>query len=81
MSWTYDTLPTATPSSEIPFEFISDGTTKSLLITYASEGEFLNNGAFNVSTAYVPTPALLPGLIGLGVAALRKRNEEEADQA
>jgi len=29
----------------------------------------------------VPTPALLPGLIGLGVAALRKRKAEEADEA
>lgn len=26
---------------------------------------------------YVPTPALLPGLIGMGVAALRKRRTEE----
>ena len=29
----------------------------------------------------VPTPALLPGLIGLGVAALRKRKAEAAEQA
>jgi len=27
----------------------------------------------------IPTPALLPGLIGLGVAALRKRKSEESD--
>ena len=29
----------------------------------------------------VPSPALLPGLIGMGVAAIRKRNRIEADQA
>ena len=29
----------------------------------------------------VPTPALLPGLIGLGVAALRKRKAEAAGEA
>jgi len=29
----------------------------------------------------IPTPALLPGLIGMGVAALRKRNQEEGDSA
>jgi hypothetical protein len=82
LSWTYATMPSETPSSEIPFIFTSgEGTTSSVLITYRSGGTFLNNGGFNISTAYVPTPALLPGLIGLGVAALRKRNEEEADQA
>ena len=26
---------------------------------------------------YVPTPALLPGLIGMGIAALRKRSQED----
>jgi hypothetical protein len=37
--------------------------------------------AFSTATAAVPTPALLPGLIGLGVAALRKRKIEAADSA
>jgi|GEM_PF-2117420 hypothetical protein len=82
LSWSYNTVPTTTGSSDIPFTFVSDEATKSLLVTYKSSGKFLNNGGFNISTAYVPTPALLPGLVGLGVAALRKRNEEnEADQA
>jgi hypothetical protein len=26
----------------------------------------------------IPTPALLPGLIGMGIATLRKKNQEEA---
>ena len=82
LSWTYDTPRTTIASADIPFEFISSGTTSTLLITYESAGKFINNGGFNVSTAYVPTPALLPGLLGLGVAALRKRNGgDEADQA
>ncbi|MBW4459923.1 MAG: PTPA-CTERM sorting domain-containing protein [Nodosilinea sp. WJT8-NPBG4] len=29
----------------------------------------------------VPTPALLPGLVGMGVAALRKRQQEEGESA
>ncbi len=28
----------------------------------------------------IPTPALLPGLIGMGVAALRKRQQEDGEQ-
>lgn len=31
--------------------------------------------------APIPTPALLPGLIGMGVAALRKRGQEEGESA
>ena len=34
-----------------------------------------------VETQAIPTPALLPGLIGLGVAALRKRKAEAVEQA
>ena len=29
----------------------------------------------------IPTPALLPGLVGMGVAAVRKRNLEQSDKA
>ncbi|MGI0486802.1 PTPA-CTERM sorting domain-containing protein [Pantanalinema rosaneae CENA516] len=36
--------------------------------------------AFNNSVRQVPTPALLPGLIGMGVAAWRKRKGEVADE-
>jgi hypothetical protein len=35
----------------------------------------------NVSVTPVPTPALLPGLIGLGVGVLRKRKGNAAEQA
>jgi len=36
----------------------------------------------NIDVAPIPTPALLPGLIGIGVAALRKKREQDSvDQA
>jgi hypothetical protein len=38
-----------------------------------------STGAAFSSTATVPTPALLPGLVGLGVAALRKRKGEGSE--
>ena len=34
---------------------------------------------FNSDTTPIPTPALLPGLIGMGVAALRKREQEQTE--
>lgn len=46
----------------------------SLKIT--STGSVVDNVAYRV-----PTPALLPGLIGMGLAAWRKRKGEEAEQA
>jgi len=44
----------------------------SLKIT--STGSLVDNVAYRV-----PTPALLPGLIGMGIAAFRKRKSEESD--
>jgi hypothetical protein len=52
----------------------------------ASEGLFSSQGrdflsktgtTFSATVTAVPTPALLPGLIGLGVAAWRKRRSED----
>ncbi|QYO63326.1 PTPA-CTERM sorting domain-containing protein [Leptolyngbya sp. 7M] len=45
----------------------------SLIPGAVSSGLFLSNG--NITP--IPTPALLPGLIGMGLAALRKKNQEE----
>ena len=39
----------------------------------------LNGNISQVSVTTIPTPALLPGLLGLGVAALRKRKSEESE--
>jgi len=36
-------------------------------------------GNSGVGVGLVPTPAMLPGLIGMGMAALRKREEESAE--
>jgi len=38
----------------------------------------INDAGVNVA---IPTPALLPGLVGMGLAAWRKRKGEEAEQA
>ena len=39
----------------------------------------LNDFNYSLSLTAVPTPALLPGLLGLGAAALRKRKGEAAE--
>ncbi|MBE9112160.1 PTPA-CTERM sorting domain-containing protein [Nodosilinea sp. LEGE 07298] len=47
---------------------------------------FTNVAANSTGSSYafdveeVPTPALLPGLVGLGVAALRRKDEESAEE-
>ncbi|NMF83017.1 PTPA-CTERM sorting domain-containing protein [Nodosilinea sp. P-1105] len=40
------------------------------------------SGVFGYAASFtaVPTPALLPGLIGMGVAALRRKQEEETSE-
>lgn len=48
--------------------------------------QFMGNNQNSYSVTIVagneiPTPALLPGLIGMGAAVLRKRNAEETEQA
>lgn len=51
-------------------------------IGVATGGDF--NDYFVRATAVptsIPTPALLPGLIGMGIAALRKRQSEQSKQA
>jgi hypothetical protein len=40
-----------------------------------------DNLTLDVDVVPIPTPALLPGLIGMGVAALRRQRSEEADEA
>ena len=45
------------------------------------QGSQPSNGGFTLQVAAVPTPALLPGLIGMGIAAIRKRKQTAAKQA
>lgn len=40
---------------------------------------FTNVTSIKLATTPIPTPALLPGLIGMGIAAIRKRKSEEID--
>ncbi len=47
-------------------------------LKYNSNGSYYAN---NYSHGEVPTPALLPGLIGMGVAALRKKRQQTQDKA
>jgi len=46
--------------------------------TYATDGSWRFDMA-TVEATPIPTPALLPGLVGMGVAALRKKRKSEAE--
>ena len=59
--------------------FAADGPTFNTVGIGSSGGSY--SITLNQPTTAIPTPALLPGLIGLGVAALRKRKAEAAEQA
>ncbi len=48
---------------------------------FTSQPDVTNPSSFSLSITAVPTPALLPGLVGFGVAALRKRKREATAQA
>ncbi|MBE9155769.1 PTPA-CTERM sorting domain-containing protein [Nodosilinea sp. LEGE 06152] len=41
---------------------------------------FGSGSSFSADITAVPTPALLPGLVGLGVAALRKREQDGSEE-
>ena len=48
--------------------------------TYATDGQWrFDMATINADATPVPTPALLPGLIGMGVAALRKRQGDRSE--
>ena len=63
--------------------FANSGTASFVLDNFAVRYQAVNstnpalNGGSASGTGQVPTPALLPGLIGMGVAALRKKNKAE----
>jgi hypothetical protein len=46
--------------------------------TFGDSSLFLRNATFTTAATPVPTPALLPGLIGLGLSAMRKRKQQSA---
>lgn len=64
-----------TPLNQFDFRILS---TSSTLGSVLSQGP---NGFSDITqgpVAAIPTPALLPGLVGMGIAALRKRKGETA---
>jgi len=68
-------------------DFINGSTNLSFQPNFGSL--YFSNGNFGTYEAIasttdptpIPTPALLPGLVGMGVAALRKRKQEAAAEA
>jgi hypothetical protein len=63
------------------FSFVTanagDPTIESVIFTRTAGSIDIDNVAFRV----VPTPALLPGIIGMGIAALKKRRDGELAEA
>jgi hypothetical protein len=64
-------------TSPIKFRIVATGASER---NSSLKALFLDNVELKGSVAAVPTPALLPGLVGLGVAALRKRKGEAAEK-
>lgn len=63
---------------------MADGSIQSASIQASSFGgyvstEGLDNVRIATKATAVPTPALLPGLIGMGVAAFRKRRKAQTE--
>ena len=69
---------TAWTSYLIDAPSVTSGTWKSPLFD-GSKGKTTSHISLYTSSSQVPTPALLPGLIGMGVAAYRKRRGEVAE--
>ncbi|HEY9700408.1 MAG TPA: PTPA-CTERM sorting domain-containing protein [Trichocoleus sp.] len=62
--------------------FIRDAYAGSSMLVFPSGGPSVANGYFGPNFQFdatpVPTPALLPGLVGMGIAALHKKRKGEA---
>ncbi|MGP1384426.1 MAG: PTPA-CTERM sorting domain-containing protein [Thainema sp.] len=66
-----------TSNLEYAFEgFFSDGTRGIGGLTTQINGSGVKSYSATITATAIPTPALLPGLIGLGLGILRKRNGE-----
>ncbi|PSB35730.1 PTPA-CTERM sorting domain-containing protein [Stenomitos frigidus] len=67
----------ATGDADITGFFNVDGTSTAAFGRFTSQLDLTSPSSYSISliagSRSIPTPALLPGLIGLGIAALRKR--------
>lgn len=61
--------------------FTRDGNTVQGVGRFTSQTNQVRNSSWSLSLEAVPTPALLPGLIGMGIAALRRKQEEVEENA
>lgn len=60
--------------------FVRDGHKTPALGRFTSQVDFQNPSTWSMSTRAVPTPALLPGLVGMGIAALRRKSDQEVTE-
>jgi hypothetical protein len=68
----------------LTYEFtglFADGTDATGTLSAEVAAGFGGYSAEIIAGEKIPTPALLPGLIGMGAAVLRKRNAEETEQS
>jgi hypothetical protein len=77
-SFSRDSPPYTSQTTRDMVNFSGIGNISSVSITYGSNDT--GTGIDNISFETVPTPALLPGLIGMGVAALRRKQNETAEE-
>ncbi|MBD1848725.1 PTPA-CTERM sorting domain-containing protein [Leptolyngbya sp. FACHB-711] len=63
------------------FGFYSDNATDEITSITISSSDNFAIGQMRLAATPVPTPALLPGLIGMGIATFRKRKGEAAQES
>jgi hypothetical protein len=61
--------------------FVSGSDSIAAVGRFTSQLSGANPSSYSLSIEAVPTPALLPGLIGMGIAALRRKKEEAEENA
>jgi hypothetical protein len=70
--------------TDVTFSFLSGVLTQDIndaFFSYDITAAPMSAGTGNIAYTAVPTPALLPGLVGLGAALVRRKRRGEADQS
>jgi uncharacterized protein YjbI with pentapeptide repeats len=71
----------STGDADLTGVFVSGSDSIQAVGRFTSQLSAANNlSSYSLSITAVPTPALLPGLIGMGVAALRRKKDETAEE-